>query len=225
LSWTPSPATLTGETPVIVGYHVYRANAQSQQSSTANTNNAPSSAGTSASSSAASPQIASPLVEIGETTTPGYRDGDAQFDKSYVYSVRSTVQANGRLLESADSNLAAITLRDTFPPSAPTQLIATPVPTEEGMPAHVDLSWAINPETDVAGYNVYRSGQAGDHGTLQTPQLLPTPAFRDMNAVPGQSYFYTVTAVDRTGNESAVSPAVEASLPTGASTTRNQASP
>jgi hypothetical protein len=225
LSWTPSPATLTGETPVIAGYHVYRANAQSQQSSTGNTNNAPSSAATSASSSAASPQIASPLVEIGETTTPGYRDGDAQFDKSYVYSVRSTVQANGRLLESADSNLAAIALRDTFPPSAPTQLIATPVPTEEGMAAHVDLSWAINPETDVAGYNVYRSGQAGDHGTRQNPQLLPTPAFRDMNAVPGQSYFYTVTAVDRTGNESAVSPAVQASLPTGASATRNQASP
>ena len=32
--------------------------------------------------------------------------------------------------------------------------------------------------------------------------LLLTPAFRDMNVQPGHRYFYTVTAVDRAGNES-----------------------
>jgi len=43
--------------------------------------------------------------------------------------------------------------------------------------------------------------------------LLLTPAFRDMNVQPGRRYFYTVTAVDRSGNESPVSEAVAGSVP------------
>jgi hypothetical protein len=47
-----------------------------------------------------------------------------------------------------------------------------------------------------------------------------------MNAVPGQSYYYTVTAVDRTGNESAPSAAVQTGLPAAAgSPAGNQATP
>jgi hypothetical protein len=218
LNWTPPQATLTGDVPVIAGYHIYRANAQSPQPATAASasDSTAAAGGASSSSSAATPATTSPLVQIGEASTPAYRDGDTQFEKTYVYSVRSVMQANGKLLESADSNFATITLRDTFPPSAPTRLIATPVPAEQGQAAHIDISWEINPETDLAGYNVYRSEQAGAYGTRINPQLLPTPAFRDMNAVPGQSYFYTVTAVDRTGNESAVSSAVTAGLPSAA---------
>jgi hypothetical protein len=219
LTWNAPQTTLTGSTPVIAGYHIYRANAQTPTTSAAvsatNTANAevtPNSTGSPGTAAAATPQT-SAMTEIGESTTPTYSDSDAQFDKTYVYSVRSTMQTPGKLLESADSNLATLTFRDVFPPGAPTQLIATPVPTEEGLAAHIDLSWAINPETDLGGYNVYRSGQAGAPGTRINPQLLPTPAFRDMNATPGQSYFYRVTAVDRTGNESAASSAVQASLP------------
>jgi len=42
---------------------------------------------------------------------------------------------------------------------------------------------------------------------------LLTPAFRDMNALPGGRYFYTVAAVDRSGNESPISAAVPGSFP------------
>ena len=66
----------------------------------------------------------------------------------------------------------------------------------------VDLSWAINVETDLAGYHVYRSEQEGTRGQLITPDLLPTPAVRDNSVEPGHRYWYTVTAVDRAGNES-----------------------
>jgi endoglucanase len=66
----------------------------------------------------------------------------------------------------------------------------------------VDLSWSINLETDLAGYRVYRSEQEGTRGQLVTPDLLPTPALRDTSVEPGHRYWYTVTAVDRAGNES-----------------------
>jgi hypothetical protein len=234
ISWTAPQTTLTGETPQIVGYLVYRANAQAPEESIpansakgtsgtrpVNTNPSSGNPTTAFPSPAAPAQTISPLVEIGETTTPGYRDTTAQRDKSYIYTVRSTVPTpGGKLLESADSNLAFVTLRDVFPPAAPTQLIVTALPAEEGIPAHIDLSWAINSETDLAGYNVYRSEDAGTAGTRLNPQPLPTPAFRDMNALPGRSYFYRVTAVDRTGNESAASAAVGGALPA-----ESQASP
>ncbi len=238
LHWTAPQTDITGNVPVITGYRVYRGSAQTPPTVGAtNALNTPiaaaepnqnvaAAAGASASSAAETPQLISPLTEIGEPDTTEYRDSDVGKDKTYVYSVRSAIQADGKVLESTDSNLATITLHDVYPPSVPTQLLATPVPAEESAQAHVDLSWAINPETDLAGYNVYRSEQAGVHGTRINPQLLPTPAFSDMNGVPGRSYYYSVTAVDRTGNESAPSAAVEARFPSAVgSSAGNQASP
>jgi len=64
------------------------------------------------------------------------------------------------------------------------------------------LSWAINVEPDLAGYRVYRASARDQKGELLTHELLPTPSFRDSSVQRGQSYWYTVTAVDRSGNES-----------------------
>jgi fibronectin type 3 domain-containing protein len=69
----------------------------------------------------------------------------------------------------------------------------------------VDLSWSISLETDLAGYRVYRSEQEGSRGQLVTGDLLLTPAVRDTSVEPGHRYWYTVTAVDRAGNESSPS--------------------
>jgi fibronectin type 3 domain-containing protein len=87
------------------------------------------------------------------------------------------------------------------------------VPATGNVPAHLELSWAINSETDIAGYNVYRTEQVDFPGTRVNAELLLTPAFRDMNAVPGRRYSYSVTAVDRSGNESPASAAVVAGIP------------
>ena len=88
-----------------------------------------------------------------------------------------------------------------------------PVPAQKGQPGYLDLSWSIGEETDIAGYNVYRSDQEGTPENKLNQQLLLTPAFRDMNVVPGRHYFYTVTAVDRAGNESTKSTAASGELP------------
>jgi fibronectin type 3 domain-containing protein len=79
----------------------------------------------------------------------------------------------------------------------------------------VDLSWSISPENDVAGYRVYRSEADSARGEPLLSELIPTPAFRDTAVQVGHKYRYTVTAVDRAGNESAASATVivEISLP------------
>jgi fibronectin type 3 domain-containing protein len=72
----------------------------------------------------------------------------------------------------------------------------------------VDLSWSINLETDLAGYRVYRSEQQDTRGVLITPELLLAPAYRDTSVESGHRYWYSVTAVDRAGNESEAGAAV-----------------
>jgi hypothetical protein len=147
----------------------------------------------------------SPLALLASPAGNSYRDTDFVFDETYVYEVRTAVAARGGVLESADSIPAIITPKDTFPPSAPLGLVAAVL---EGNPAAapvVDLSWSISPEADVAGYRVYRSEREGERGNGMASELVPTPAYRDTSVQPGHRYWYTVTAVDRAGNESPAS--------------------
>jgi fibronectin type 3 domain-containing protein len=76
----------------------------------------------------------------------------------------------------------------------------------------IDLSWSINLETDLAGYRVYRSEKQGDRGQPLQLELLLAPAYGDNSVQPGHRYWYTVTALDRAGNESAPSDSVLADL-------------
>jgi fibronectin type 3 domain-containing protein len=145
-----------------------------------------------------------PLVLIGKTQEPEYLDSGAENGKTYGYVVKSVVSAGGNLLESGDSAVAVVTPKDTFPPAVPQGLVAAVLPGENGA-ATVDLSWAIGTEPDLAGYRVYRSEQEGVRGQLLTSGLLATPAYRDTGVLSGKRYWYTVTAVDRAGNESAPS--------------------
>jgi fibronectin type 3 domain-containing protein len=139
------------------------------------------------------------------TESNSYRDTSFSFDHTYVYMVRSVIQADGKELESSDSQPVTVTPRDTFPPAPPQGLVAAVLPGSTSGTVLVDLSWSINLETDLAGYHVYRSEQEGTRGQLLNADLLPTPAIRDTSVEPGHRYWYTVTAVDRAGNESAPS--------------------
>ncbi|MGB6668531.1 MAG: fibronectin type III domain-containing protein [Candidatus Acidiferrum sp.] len=145
------------------------------------------------------------LAPSGENS---YQDSLFDFGKTYLYIVRSFVTLDGEELESSDSAPAIITPRDIFPPAAPQNLVAAVLSGSTPSPALTDLSWSINLETDLAGYRVYRSEQQDSRGTLITPDLLLAPAYRDTSVEPGHRYWYSVTAVDRAGNESQPSAAV-----------------
>jgi hypothetical protein len=154
----------------------------------------------------------SPLLELGATATTDYRDSGFDYGKTYAYLVRSVISSSAGALESSDSPLAIVTPKDIFPPAAPEGLVAVIQPGAAPDSVAVELSWSINVESDLAGYRVYRSEQEGARGILLTPDLLPSPSLRDTSVESGQRYWYTVTAVDRSGNESAPSLAVAAEI-------------
>src|SRR5580704_5512379 len=155
----------------------------------------------------------SPLVEIATVTAPEFLDSGFDYGKTYAYVVRSLILAEGSPIESGDSAAAILTPKDTFPPEAPQNLTATVVPATPEGTFVVELSWSINVESDLAGYRVYRSDTEGTRGQLLTSELLPSPSHRDTSVRVGQQYWYTVTAVDRAGNESSDSLAVAAEIP------------
>ena len=151
----------------------------------------------------------------GSSDKTEFRDTAFQFGKLYVYIVRSAELIEGKEIESEDSTPVFVKPADIFPPAAPQGLTAAVLPGPQPDTVQVDLSWSINSETDLAGYYVYRSEQEGTRGTRITPELLLAPAIRDTSVQPGHRYWYTVTALDRAGNESAPSMPlmVNASLP------------
>jgi len=203
LKWPTPTHTSAGESlSGIKEYHVYRGELD------------PATAGAAASD----PQQAkwkSPLLQLGATSTTDYRDSGFDYGKTYAYLVRSVMGSPAGPLESSDSPLAIVTPKDTFPPAAPQGIVAAIQPGATPGSVAVELSWSINVEPDLAGYRVYRNEQEGARSALLTPELLPSPAYRDNSVLSGQRYWYTVTAVDRSGNESAPSPpvAVEVAQP------------
>jgi hypothetical protein len=75
---------------------------------------------------------------------------------------------------------------DTTPPSAPTGLVATAT-----APDRVQLSWSAPPETDVAGYTIYRDG--AEVGTVSG---AANTTFEDGTVSPETTYSYAVDAFD-----------------------------
>jgi len=150
-----------------------------------------------------------PFNAIGLVQQPVYTDTEIELGHSYVYKVRSAARFGADSVESVDSNLVVATAKDVFPPAAPQGVVAVAIPETAGMPAYVELSWAISPEVDLAGYAIYRSEQPDTAGERLNGELLSAPTFRDINVVSGRRYFYQIRAVDHAGNESPLSAVVE----------------
>jgi len=86
-----------------------------------------------------------------------------------------------------------------LPPAAPTSLSAT------AGNGTVSLDWNNNAESDLAGYNVYRSTTSGSGYSKQNTSLVSSSDYIDNTVTNGIPYFYVVTAVDTQDNESGYS--------------------
>lgn len=198
ISWTP-PAIASGAQHAYV-YRVYREEVESPASDQ---------------TAAGKLLVKAPFELLSQTAATKFQDSKFEFGRTYVYSVRSVAQYGSDTVESDQppSSMATVTARDVFPPAAPTGLEVAVIPATSGAPAYIELSWAIGPEADLAGYYVYRSEDENSPGERVSTEILPSPAFRDMSVQPGRRYFYRVSALDRAGNESLKSSATAVDVP------------
>ena len=184
LNWTAPAANVDGSTPPnILGYNVYRSTSDKE---------------------------AGKLLNQTPVTATEYSDAFFEFGKEYHYFVRTvSVGTGGAPVESTESNIVKIDPVDTFAPSAPAAITLASTPTT------ISIFFAINPEKDIAGYKIYRSLDPNlpkPEWTLLTPELLSTNTFQDTRVESGKTYFYYITATDKTGNVSQPSGVVSETL-------------
>jgi hypothetical protein len=140
-----------------------------------------------------------PYTTIVSVEGTNYNDTGLQ-EKTMYYYVVSAVNSIGESTDSAQVGAATLAV----PPAAPSGLTAM---VGDGS---VALNWNANAESDLAGYNVYRSTTSGGGYTLQNSSLLNSPEFTDNSVTNFTVYYYVVTAVDIDTLESVYSDEIEA---------------
>jgi fibronectin type 3 domain-containing protein len=76
------------------------------------------------------------------------------------------------------------------------------------------LNWTASTSSNVSGYNIYRSATSGGSYTKLNTSLVAAITYADTTVAAGQTYYFVVTAVDGSGNESVYSNQVQAIIPT-----------
>ncbi|MCB1055456.1 MAG: endonuclease [Acidobacteria bacterium] len=130
--------------------------------------------------------------------TNAYTDSGLVNGTTYYYVVTAVDTSSN---ESVASSQVAVTpdggLPDTTPPAAPTGLAAT------AGDGQIGLSWNANGESDLAGYDLYRATAAGGPYARVNGALIGASGYTDTGLTNGTTYYYVVTAVDTSSNESA----------------------
>jgi len=77
---------------------------------------------------------------------------------------------------------------------------------------YVSLQWTPNPESDIQGYEIYRSNSIGGPFAKAHTGILADTSWIDTNVSDGETYYYQLRAVDLYGNPSVFSEASEAAV-------------
>jgi Abnormal spindle-like microcephaly-assoc'd, ASPM-SPD-2-Hydin len=123
--------------------------------------------------------------------------------QTLTFSVVFTPTASG-----TDSGTVNVTSNASGSPAA-IALTGTGV---QVTPHYVDLNWVASTST-VAGYNIYRSTSSGSGFSKLNGSLISGLAYQDTTVQSGASYYYVVTAVDASNDESVESNQAAANIP------------
>jgi hypothetical protein len=133
-------------------------------------------------------------VAIARAESREWMDRATEYGIGYEYVVQTVLKSGDSEAESELSGPVTIVPRDVFPPAAPRDLTAI------AGAATVELGWQRNVEPDLASYSVFRSKGGGEFERIA--ERLEAPSYSDRAVESGAKYVYTVSAVDRLGNES-----------------------
>jgi len=123
-----------------------------------------------------------------------YEDQGLKNDTWYYYTLtRITPQGT----ESTHSRETGVRPSDLLAPPQPRNILVRPQ--SDGT---VDVRWDLVSTADLAYYEVYRSMQRGILGNRIAQVELPATSWHDERTVTGETYYYTVVAVDENGNTS-----------------------
>ncbi len=148
-----------------------------------------------------------PLMEIDMVTGTRFLDKQFTWDTSYTYRIRSTRRTSTGLTEGPLSPSVEVFVNDIFPPEPPRGL------TIVSLKSRVDLSWQPNTELDLSGYRIHRRTTQTSPVVSSGDTLVKNPRFTDRSITPKTTYRYTITAVDKKGNESREGQAVRIVVP------------
>jgi hypothetical protein len=142
-------------------------------------------------------------------------DHSFDWEKTYLYraTIVTHIQEDGKpetQFEGDDTPAVKVFAHDVFAPAVPGGLQA--VYSGVGQKPFIDLIWAPDTDADLAGYTVFRR-EASSEPVKINSELVKAPAFRDMNVASGKTYWYSVSAVDVRGNESARSQEASETVP------------
>jgi fibronectin type 3 domain-containing protein len=145
-----------------------------------------------------------PFTRVNGTLIPSgttsYTDTGLTRGVTYYYVVRAVDQSGNESAASAEVSGAPL---DNVPPAVPTGLTVTDHPYDAG--SALDLAWTANGEADLGGYHVYRATAPGGPYTRITTAPVTGASYTDTGLTVNTTYYYQITAVDTSGNESAPS--------------------
>ncbi|OGY71565.1 MAG: hypothetical protein A3H59_01240 [Candidatus Jacksonbacteria bacterium RIFCSPLOWO2_02_FULL_43_9] len=134
-------------------------------------------------------------IAVIKNTKQTYRDSDVQLGKTYTYTVGSRAED----IQEGLSESISITVTDTVVPPSPKDITVTATDSRS-----VRVKWTGVDDSSVVLYRVYRSQTSGVLGDEIATVGADKPLwYDDTLVVPGNSYYYTVIAVDVGGNSSA----------------------
>ena len=140
--------------------------------------------------------------------------GPNNFSNTLRIPVTFTVAA-GQTAAAAPSapTQSAVTAPPPPPPTPPSPLpVATTPSSTAPKTASATVSWNANTESDLAGYRIYVGTRSGNYGFAGPFEVTNRTNFTIQNLPVGATYFFAVSAFDKSGNESAKSAEVSKSL-------------
>ncbi len=140
--------------------------------------------------------------------------GPNNFSNTLRVPVTFTIAAGQTAATSPSTPTApAVTAPPPPPPSptAPLPVATTPTSATSTITS-ATVSWTANSEADLAGYRVYVGTRSGSYGFVGPFEVSNRTSFTITNLPVGATYFFAVSAFDKSGNESAKSAEVSKSL-------------